>query len=272
MTDRKVAIVTGASRGIGAETAVLFAERGYDVALLARSADGLEQTATRVRTAGGNALVLPTDLADVTAGQAAVQRAADYFGRVDALVNNAAWREILTMRQMTVESFEKTLRVCVTTPAFMTATAAAVMEKQGTGVVVNVSSIQSNLAAGIGTAYVAAKGAIDAMTYDLATLYGPKGIRVVAINPGAIDTDMGSDYPTGDGDSEDPNTTLRRHSEDMIPLKRWAQPIEVAKAIVWLASDEASYVTGTTFVVDGGWSHQISPYSLKARMFPGQFE
>lgn len=268
---RKVVIVTGASRGIGADTAALFAERGYDVALVARSADALEETAKRVREKGGKALVLPTDLADVAAGQAAVTKAAEHFGRIDVLVNNAAWREVVTMRQSTIESFEKTMRVCVTTPAFMTATAAEVMEPQGGGAVVNVSSIMSSMTAGICTSYVAAKGAINSMTYDLATLYGPKGIRVVAINPGAIDTDMGKDYPPGDGSVEDPNVTLRRHSEDMIPLRRWADPMEIAKAIVWLASDEASYVTGTTFVVDGGWSHQLSPYSLKARMFPGQF-
>lgn len=272
MSHRKVAIVTGASRGIGADTALQFAVKGYDVVLLARSVEALQDTARQVREKGGQALVLPTDLADVHAGQDAVKQAGEHFGRIDALVNNAAWREIVTMRQMTVESFERTLRVCVTTPAFMAAAAGEVMERQGSGVIVNVSSIQSNLAAGIGTAYVAAKGAIDAMTYDLATLYGPRGIRVVAINPGAIDTDMGSDYPKGDGTTEDPNVALRRHSEDMIPLRRWAQPGEIAKAIVWLASDEASYVTGTTFVVDGGWSHQITPYSLKARMFPGHFE
>ncbi len=191
------------------------------------------------------------------------------FGRVDVLVNNAAWRELLTLRTVTPESWERTLRICLTVPAFMSRLAAADMERRGTGVIVNVSSIQSRRAGGFATAYVAAKGGLDALTFDLATLYGPRGIRVVAVNPGAIDTELNDDYTDAAGASI--SDASRRHVEDMVPLGRSGRPEEVARAIVWLAGDGASYITGTTIVVDGGWTTQNSPYSLKRMMFPDEF-
>ncbi|MCX5663030.1 MAG: SDR family oxidoreductase, partial [Planctomycetota bacterium] len=135
--------------------------------------------------------------------------------------------------------------------------------------IINVSSIQSRLAGGMAPAYIAAKGAIDSLTYDLATLYGPSGVRVVAINPGAIDTEMSNDYqdPTGQNVARE----SRDFSCDMIPLRRWGSAVEIARTIVMLAGDDASYITGTTITVDGGWSHQIGPYRLKKMMFPEEF-
>lgn len=268
-TASRVAIVTGASRGIGAATAAEFARAGYDVAVAARGLEGLEATAAAVRAEGRRAMVLAGDLADLAFGESVVNRTVDAFGRVDVLVNNAAWRELLTLRTVTPESWDRTLRICLTVPAFMSRLAAADMERRGRGVIVNVSSIQSRRAGGFATAYVAAKGGLDALTFDLATLYGPRGIRAVAVNPGAIDTEMNDDYTDATGASI--TSASARYVADMVPLGRGGRPEEVARAIVWLAGDGASYITGTTIVVDGGWTTQNAPYSLKRMMFADEF-
>lgn len=267
--NRPVAVITGASRGIGAATALEFARRGFDVSITARGQEGLAETAALVEAAGGRSLNLAGDIADLAFAESVIQQTVETFGRLDVLVNNAAWRELVTLRTVSVESWERTLRICLTAPAFMSRWAAAQMEQQGGGVIVNVSSIQSRLVSGFATAYVAAKGGLDALTFDLAALYGPVGIRAVAVNPGAIDTDLSNDYEDAEGASI--TAASRAYVEDMVPLRRRGSAEEIARAIVWLASDDASYVNGTTITVDGGWSTQISPYSLKRRMFPGEF-
>jgi 3-oxoacyl-[acyl-carrier protein] reductase len=270
---RRVALVTGASRGIGAATAAEFASRGYDVAITARGEDGLRETAAAVEAAGGRVIALAGDLSEpgeLDLARSVVDETVEAFGRIDVLVNNAAWREMATLRTIGLESWERTIRIGLTVPAFLSRFAAEHMERAGRGgVIVNVSSIQSKRAAGFAPAYVAAKGGLDALTGDLAALYGPSGIRAVAINPGAIDTEMNADYFDPGGDSLAAQTSAL--VEDMVPLRRSGRPEEIARAIAWLASDDASYLTGTTVVVDGGWSTQHSPYSLKRRMFPGEF-
>jgi 3-oxoacyl-[acyl-carrier protein] reductase len=179
------------------------------------------------------------------------------------LVNNAAWREIVSMRSISVESWERTVRVSLTAPAFMSRWAAETMQSQGGGVIINISSMMSSQAAGFSPAYIACKGGLDSLTYELATLYGPAGIRVVAVNPGAIDTDMSRDIG---GENTDANDEMRRFSEDMIMLGRWGTPAEIARLIATLASDDCAYVTGTTITADGGWSRQHLPASLRQQM------
>ena len=269
MTDRPVALITGASRGIGAATAEELARRGYDVSLMARSADALRQVARKAKQVGGEALVIPGDLFDLDHAQQAIEDTVQRFGRIDALINNAAWRDIVTMRTITLESWERTIRTSLTAPAFMARWAAVHMEKRGKGVILNVSSIQSERVSGIAPAYIAAKGALDSLTSELAALYGSRGIRVLALNPGAIDTEMSGDYESSDGLSL--TQKLRKNSLDMIPLGRWGQTGEMARTIAMLISDDASYITGTTIVADGGYTTQLNPYSLKHLMFPGEF-
>ena len=269
MGSKPVAVVTGASRGIGAATAGEFARRGYDVAITARGREGLDASAQEVTEAGGKALVIDGDLADLDFAESVIRRTVAEYGRLDVLVNNAAWRELVTLRTISLESWERTLRVCLTAPAFMARWAAEQMERQRHGVIVNVSSIQADHASGFASPYVAAKGALNSLTFDLAALYGPVGIRAVSIRPGAIETEMSGDYQDAAGNSITDRT--RANTVDMVPLRRRGLPEEVARAIVWVSSDEASYLTGTTVVVDGGWSTQLSPYSIKRLMFPDEF-
>ena len=255
----RVALVTGASAGIGTAVAEEFAHRGYAVGIVGRDAKRLDEVRRRIEAAGGRVLALSGDLGDLGFAESVVRQVAAAFGRLDVLVNNAAARELKTMREMTPAEWDRTIRVCLTSPAFMARWAAEEMEWHGGGVIVNVGSMMSRQAHGVSAAYVSCKGAMESLTYDLAALYGPAGIRVVTIAPGAIDTAMSStltNTPAADGRSED---SIREFSESMAMLGRWGRPEEVAKTVAWIASDEASYLTGTTLVLDGGWSRMHMP-------------
>jgi 3-oxoacyl-[acyl-carrier protein] reductase len=267
MSERRVALVTGASRGIGEATALAFASAGYDVAIAATNESALQAVASKIRQAGAKAAVFAGDLADLKFTQRFAAESAQMLGEPNVLVNNAAWRELVSMREISLESWEKTLRICLTAPAFLARWVAQRMEPLRRGVIINVSSIMSSNAFGLAPAYIAAKGAMDALTYDLAALYGPSSIRVLAINPGAIDTSLSSEMAQKDDEGAD----VRKFSEQMISLGRWGSSEEIARTIVWLSSDDASYINGTTIVADGGWSHQLYPLSIKNKMRPGQF-
>jgi 3-oxoacyl-[acyl-carrier protein] reductase len=268
MNDQKVAIVTGASGGIGGAVARELASRQYAVALLGTNEAALTAIADELSSSGARTLALPGDLADLTYAESAVEQTAAKFGRVDVLVNNAAWREIVTMREITIESWERTLRICLTAPAFLARWCAANMQPRQQGVIINVTSIMSQQTAGCSPAYVACKGALETLTYELAALYGPHGIRVVSVAPGAIETPFGNDLASRQ--TSPAEQALREYSESMIVLGRWGTPSETAKAIAWIASDEAAYITATTLVVDGGWMRHHLPTSLVRRLQPGK--
>jgi NAD(P)-dependent dehydrogenase (short-subunit alcohol dehydrogenase family) len=265
MSDGKpVALVTGAAGGIGSATAVEFARRGYDLALTdLQSTDAVCDAARKL---GTRTFAASGDLVDLAFGEQFVNDAAREFGRIDVLVNNAAWRDLSTMREITPEAWDKTIRICLTAPAFLAQWTAAHMERRRRGVIINISSIMANLSWGLGPAYVAAKGGLDALTRDLAALYGPAGIRVLSISPGAIDTTLVAAEPDSPAAQR-----VRKWSEEMIPLGRWGQPAEIARAAAMLAGDDASYITGASIVVDGGWSHQMYPYDIKRALRPDQF-
>jgi 3-oxoacyl-[acyl-carrier protein] reductase len=265
----RVALLTGAAGGIGRATALELGRRGYTLSLVDTNAAGLAALAAELRTSGKEPLILAGDLADLTFAEKTVRETVRQFGRLDLLVNNAAWRELASMRRISVESWERTIRVCLTVPAFLARWGAETMERQGGGTIINISSIRAFQPDGIAAAYAVAKGGLDALTYDLANLYGRAGIRVLAISPGAIETELSRDYSTRSGESL--TADLRRASEDMIPLGRWGRPAEIARMIALLASDDASYLTGTTIVVDGGWTRNGTPQSLKHKMSPDDF-
>lgn len=266
MAERPVALITGASKGIGAATALELARRGYDLALLGLEPELLENTAGEARKLGANVHAWPGDLADLEYARATVGQAERQFGRIDLLVNNACWRRVETMRQTQIETWERTLRICLTAPAFLAKWVAAGMEKRGRGVIINISSVRSRFPDGTSAAYAASKGAMDAMTYDLAALYGPRGIRVLGINPGGIDTDTSHDLAAPGIMKQ-----VLESFTDRVALGRLGRPEEIARMIALLAGEDASYLTGTTVLVDGGYVHNGTPLTLRRAMNPEQF-
>lgn len=268
MRDKPVAIITGASQGIGAATAKKFAAAEYNIVINAMPDDsGLAEVERDAMAAGAQVMAIPGDLVDLEFAKSIIDRSKERFGRIDALVNNAAWREVQTMREAHVESWEKTLRVCLTVPAFLSKWAAEVMEPQKTGVIINISSIRAERPDGICAAYHAAKAGMDNLTRDLACLYGQSNIRVITVRPGAIDTAMSRDL----SDLVDRDGVYRK-CLDEIPMNRMGTPDDVAGVIIWLAGDDAAYVSGTTIDVDGGMLANGRIHSFKKTMKPDQFQ
>ena len=262
----RVALVTGASAGIGAAVAEEFVARGHAVGIVGRSVERLGEVRRRLESAGGHVLELPGDLTDLDFAESTVRRVVAAFGRLDVLVNNAATRELSTMREITPAEWDHAIRVCLTAPAFLARWAAEEMERQAGGVIVNVGSMMSRQAHGVSPAYVSCKGAMESLTYDLAALYGSAGVRVVTVAPGAIDTAMSQQFVVGTEPERCEEDPIREFSESMAMLGRWGRPEEVAKAVAWVASDEASYLTGTTLVLDGGWSRMHMPPNVTRAM------
>jgi NAD(P)-dependent dehydrogenase (short-subunit alcohol dehydrogenase family) len=192
------------------------------------------------------------------------------WGRIDVLVNNAVWRTIETMRTISKENWEKALRINLTAPAFLAKyTARAMEENKIAGVIINISSVMSQRAGGSGPAYIACKGGIESLTYELAVLYGPKGIRVVGVNPGNIITNLSSDYKDESGNNI--SEQLKNHMNDSTPLQRSGDPMEIANVCYWLSSEDASFITGTSILVDGGFLHNFNSYTMKNLQYPKEF-
>lgn len=271
MQKEKVVIVTGAAGGIGGAVAERFAREGSCVVLADVREDRLEERKSFLEKKYDTpCLCCPGDLSDMEYIDQLIEAAIGRWGKIDTLVNNAAWRTVETMRTMDVSNWEKTLKICLTAPAFLSKKAAAQMEKRGTpGVIINISSVMSQRAGGNSPAYVACKGAIESLTYELAALYGPIGIRVVAVNPGNIESGLSNDYVDEAGNNI--SDQMKRHVNDLTPLQRGGMPEEIANVCYWLASDQASYITGTSVLVDGGLQHNFNAYSFKKLKFSDQF-
>lgn len=268
---KKVAIVTGASRGIGRATAIKFASSGYYVALAGRSENELDALKKELEDSYSvQALVCVGDAVAPAYGETMVATVVDQWGRVDALINNAAWRTITPMDEMDLADWDKTIRICLTAPAFLAKFVADVMAKQTHGgVIVNISSIMADRAAGYSPAYIACKGALESLTYELAALYGPRNIRVVCVNPGNITTSMSTDYKNAASQNLSDKIANEMHLHT--PLGRSGSAEELANVIHWLASEQASFITGTTVVADGGFSHNFNSYPIKKLQFPHSF-
>lgn len=265
--NNSAAIVTGASRGIGKAVAKRFVESGYSVTLV--SNEEKEMIEASRKWPQDRLLLLCGDLTDMSFVKEVVDRSLEKWGRLDILVNNAAWRTVESMRHMTLETWEKTLRICLTVPAFLAKWSASVMERNGGGTIVNISSIMSERAAGTSPAYIACKGALLSLTYELAALYGPVGIRVVAVKPGNVKTQMSQDFTDKDG--VDISERLISNMENATPLQRSASTDEIAGTVLWLCSPDASFITGTSLTVDGGFTHNFDHYRIKRMQFPNEF-
>ena len=271
MNSNKVAIITGASAGIGRAVSVKFAREKYNLTLVARSARELIELAAQLEHDYGiECIACAGDLNDKEFLRSITDKTNARWGTVDVLVNNAAWRSIESMRSISLEIWEQTLAVCLTAPAFLAKWSAEIMEKNNTkGAIINVSSVMSERAGGISPAYIAAKGAIESLTNELAVTYGRSGIRVVCVRPGNIETNMSSDYTDPKG--QNISKALGEHITDLTPLSRAGQPEEIAEAVYWLSADHASFISGTTLTIDGGFSHNFNAYSIKQLQFPKEF-
>ncbi len=264
---KQVAIITGSSRGIGKAIAAALIDQNYLVSMVSDDEQELQETAHAfpsefVFTSYG-------DLADLEFSRSVVERTVNKWGRVDVLINNAAWRTLETLRTISIENWERTLAVCVTAPAFLGRWSAVHMEKQGSGVIINICSIMADRTGGTAAAYVASKGALLSLTYEMAALYGPQGIRVVAVSPGNISTKLSQEFTDEQG--VDITSQLVEHYDDNTPLRRSGQDHEVAAAVRWLCSDQASYISGTNITIDGGFSRNFSAYPIKKLQYPNQF-
>jgi len=270
MNTAKVAIITGASAGIGRAVAIKYAEQKFNLTLVARSNEELVKLAGElVDDYHIHCIVCEGNLNDKEFLRSIIDKTVEKWGVIDVLVNNAAWRSIETMRTMTFENWEQTIGICLTAPAFLAKWTAEVMEKNGKGTIINVSSVMAARAGGNSPAYVASKGAIESLTYELAVTYGRSSIRVVCVQPGNVETNMSNDYTNPQG--RNISSKLAEHVADLTPLSRVGQPVEIAEAIYWLSTDSASFITGTTLLIDGGLSHNFNAYSMKRVQFPKEF-
>lgn len=251
--NKKTVIITGAAGGIGSAMVAEFVEAGYEVAAVDRDRQRLDDLSKTF--ASEDLAIFPIDLTEFDALGPLVDEIADRFGRLDVLVNNAALSVAHSLRTMPDAEWHAVIATNLTAPAFLMRQASRRMTRGG--VIINISSIEGTLSKGVATAYTAAKSGLLGLTFDTAVGLAPSGIRVVAVSPGAVDTTMGVK-----GDE------IEAASLDMIPAQRWAQPSEIARAVRWLASEEASYITGTEITIDGGVSHAWIPRSVVRRAFP----
>lgn len=247
--DGRVALVTGASRGIGRGIAARLAADGATVVLAARDADRLRDAAAEISAAGGRTAIAVADLSDESAvDRMFVELDADH-GRLDILVNNASWVYGTDRHFLDVDAalWDAVMTANLRTLFLCTSRAARRMADRGSGVVVNLSAASATRAHRMCVPYDASKGAVESFTRAVALDLAPSGIRVNAVAPGAIMVEAWDDLPPAE---------LRKRAET-IPLGRLGMPADIAGAVAWLCSDDAAYVTGQVVAVDGGLLAQL---------------
>jgi NAD(P)-dependent dehydrogenase (short-subunit alcohol dehydrogenase family) len=245
----RTAIVTGASRGIGAATARALDAAGARVALVARNEDALDKVAAGL---SHEPVVIPADLGDVAAPARIAEQALAALGSVDVLVNNAAAAARLPTVDTDAAIIDELLAVNVRAPLLLIAAVLPSMIDRGRGSIVNLSSVSGLVGTPRRAAYAASKGGLDAATRSLAMELGPSGIRVNSVAPGVVDTALWAKNKEVPGVVE----TV----EQQTPLRRWAQPDDIADVVVFLASDAARFVTGETISADGGMARTLDLY------------
>ena len=240
---QKVAIITGGSRGIGYATAEKFIQEGAVVVIAASTPANAQQAASKLRDKYPSATVdgISPDLADLESVRSAFRQVVDTYGRIDILVNNAGVSERTPFTEYTEETFDWVMDLNVKGVFNATRTAVDYMQQQGGGVILTTSSMVSIYGQPGGVAYPTSKFAVNGLTVSLARELGPKGIRVNAVAPGITETDMMKAVPK---EIIDPMI-------QQIPLRRLGQPEDIANAFAFLASEDASYITGVVLSVDG---------------------
>jgi 3-oxoacyl-[acyl-carrier protein] reductase len=240
----RIALVTGASKGIGAEIALHLAAAGAEIVVnYASDAAGAQRVATAINGAGGRAVIMQADIGDATDRTRLLERIASEFGRLDILVNNAGVFQIPPLEEITQASIDWMFRTNVFGLLLLIQGAVGLMHKGGS--IINISSLASTTAPLHYTIYSATKAAVDSITRSLARELGPRNIRVNAIRPGAIETEgvVAAGLLQGD--------RLKNFIESA-PLGRVGLPVDVAPAAVFLASDDTAWMTGETLLISGG--------------------
>lgn len=245
----KVAIVTGAGRGIGRATAERLAEAGAKVVVADVNAATAAAAAASINDAGGAALGVPVDVASEADAERLAQTARDHFGSVDVLVNNAGIGLYTPLVETTLEQWNQVLAVNLTAIFLCSKYCVPVMIEGGGGSIVNIASVRAIATTARTTAYTATKGAVIALTKAMATEFGDDKIRVNCVLPGAIDTDMMRENLAEDGISLEEGLA---QSKEKTPMGRVGAGRDIANAVTFLATEDASYITGAGFVVDGG--------------------
>ena len=242
----KVAVVSGAGSGMGAAIAKLFAAEGAAVVVADIFEEGGRATTSEITEAGGRAQFIATDVTSDEDWQAAIQAAERDYGQLDILVNNAGLSSTAFEDPLDIEGWDAIMGVNATGVYLGTRAAIPAFRRVGGGAIVNMSSILGFVGADGGhPAYSASKGAVRLLTKATATRYGPEGIRANSVHPGFM--------PPMRSGSQSGSVDRRREAIEATPLRRTGEVIEVANGVLFLASDEASFVTGTELVIDGGY-------------------
>ncbi|MDE0545369.1 SDR family NAD(P)-dependent oxidoreductase [Microbacterium sp. C7(2022)] len=244
----KKAIVTGGAGGIGRASSLALAAEGAAVAVVDLNADAAEAVAAEIRTAGGSAFAVAADVSAEADIERVVATAMSEFGSIDIVFNNAGIIRRTTAVETTVEEWDRVFGVNVRAIFLMCKHVVPLMAAAGGGSIINTGSGWGLKGGGQAISYCASKGAVVNMTRALAIDHGPQGIRVNTVNPGDVDTGMLRDEARQLGQAE---SGFLSEAADR-PLQRMGQPHEIASVVVWLASEESSYITGAAIVADGG--------------------
>jgi NAD(P)-dependent dehydrogenase (short-subunit alcohol dehydrogenase family) len=245
--DGRVALVTGATSGIGRATAQRFASEGARVVLVGRDAETLAEVASQVRDAGGEAWEVSADVMSEAHARRAVEETVEHFGGLDVLVNAAGIISNGTVENTALADWDAMMNVNLRSVFHMMQLAVPHLEKRP-GNVVNVSSVTGLRAFPGVLAYCVSKAGVDQLTHCAALELAPKGVRVNAVNPGVVVTEI---HRRG-GMNEDKYAAFLEHSKTTHPIGRVGSPEEVADLILFLASDRAAWITGATYSIDGG--------------------
>ena len=243
----KVAIVTGGSSGIGRAAAIELARQGAKVVVAARRESEGEETVQQVKAAGGEGFFIKTDVTKAADIEALINQTLHAYSHLDCVFNNAGAGKAASLVELSEQGWDLELNVNLKAVWLSIKYEIPAMLKSGGGAIVNMAS-QGGGVIGVPNfaSYTAAKGGVVALTRTAAMEYGGQGIRVNCVSPGLILTDLLAEVP---------QDTLQQ-MEASVPLKRGGKPEEVAKAVVWLCSDDASYITGHNLVIDGGYTVQ----------------
>jgi len=246
----KIAIVTGAANGIGRGIAVRFAKEGAKVGVLDLYADTCQKVVDEIAAFGGEAIALPCDVTQEDQVESAVLQMIERFGRVDVLVNNAAVMPAGRIHETSPSDFDRCVAVNLRGAYLMNRAVIPIMLKQRSGSIIHMASITGTLGLPGIAAYSMTKGGLTALTRAMSTDYARLGIRVNAVSPGTIDSPMLHNFVASQSNPE----LIRKAFDEMHPIGRVGTIEEVASVFVFLASDEASFVTGANYEVDGGLS------------------